>query len=917
MDLFLGKVTQHAMNYAIRSGIGITASFAIRQTSRLLKTVDDNGDYRELHELQDRLDSKIRIVSPAIDMIELISARGNTTLESAVSLTKALRWDIQSLGMKLAKAASAEELSRRHKNRAKTRAAHEAEIRAIVRDIKKLLMRIEDAVPLINLAITTSGTSLSTTLPATVSPSRLLQASNLLTAGDTQYSMNPNVSVQVGPTLTLSLYMLFAGHAYRAHDEEGMREATWKEVIHKARVKILRVPLRATYGSPGQLHHIKEAKDYLTGKDSSLIAGDGKITEYAYHLEIIEDFDDDRVHSYEDGEPQPGPYGGVELAGIREVLPIHQISKIFYADTGKILNIGNQDETNSPVLLLKRDINALPPRRMMEGQETQNEWYDEGEDTPSDGIQVSDEEQEQEPKQEEEEDDEFDIDEQLRRESMAPESPSKKILEAPPETNTTWRLPQDLDPEWLALEVYTEAEDSDSEDEFEPERNGESAYISSRSSTSGEHPSTGDLTTELSNLKLSSPAPTTPSSQTHLPSHPASSIPLTFSPSKPLSSSHPPFTPNPHQIQIRSSLSLLEMLIRLTALQQFQQSSHLTIPDELLTFFLHESSTTGAGRDASERKRTRMNARKKVGFDPYDESPVKRHGEAYQYGNEGNEGEDNARYDNARYDNNNDRESTPWDDRSEHEHVHVAASPRWGRDRDRYRDRERERERERSETPQRSSPAKSHRAGDGDGDMRQSREVSSPVVPQLPQLPSSPLSPYNLRSSGRQPLFLARQGQGQGQGQGQRQDYGGRGVGGGSGGSGSSGIGVGSGGNGSAIGSARNAGGPLERINRERGEASPSPTPTPSSNSHLKASSLGRTRNRNRASGSMGMENSPGMGMRSPRLNSVNEGKNNNDNYDNNNYNNNNEEEEEEEEEEEKDPPKDNKQTISKQEVNE
>ncbi|RAL62580.1 hypothetical protein DID88_004429 [Monilinia fructigena] len=323
-------------------------------------------------------------------MIELISARGNTTLESAVTLTKALRWDIQSL------------------ESSKDTCCHEAEIRAIVRDIKKLLARIEDAVPLINLAITTSGTSLSTTLPATVSPSRLLQASNLLTAGDTQYSMNPNVSVQVGPTLTLSLYMLFTGHAYRAHDEEGMRETTWKEVIHKARVKLLRVPLRSTYGSPGQLHHVKEAKDYLTGKDSSLIAGEGNMTEYSYQLEIIEDFDDDRVHSYEDGEPQPGPYGDVKLAGIRE------------------------DETNSPVLLLKRDINALPPRRMMEGQETQNEWYDEGEDMPSEGIRVSGE---GEPKQEDE-DDEYDIDAQLRRESMAPESPPKEISESPPETNT-------------------------------------------------------------------------------------------------------------------------------------------------------------------------------------------------------------------------------------------------------------------------------------------------------------------------------------------------------------------------------------------------------------------------------------------------------------------------------------------------
>jgi hypothetical protein len=72
------------------------------------------------------------------------------------------------------------------------------------------------------------------------------------------------------------------------------------------------------------------------------------------------------------------------------------------------------------------------------------------------------------------------------------------------------------------------------------------------------------------------------------------------------------------------------MLIRLTALQQFQQSSHLAIPDEFLNFFLSDSSTVGAGSDADLRRRVRREARSRVGFDPYDESPIKRRGEEYQ-----------------------------------------------------------------------------------------------------------------------------------------------------------------------------------------------------------------------------------------------------------------------------------------------
>jgi len=89
---------------------------------------------------------------------------------------------------------------------------------------------------------------------------------------------------------------------------------------------------------------------------------------------------------------------------------------------------------------------------------------------------------------------------------------------------------------------------------------------------------------------------------------------------------------------IRTSLSLLEVLLRLTSLQQFQQQSHLSINDELLNFFLEESSATGAGGDEAHRQRTRAEARRRVGWDPYDESPVKRRGEEYQYQTEVAEG---------------------------------------------------------------------------------------------------------------------------------------------------------------------------------------------------------------------------------------------------------------------------------------
>ncbi|KAJ5168757.1 uncharacterized protein N7482_004351 [Penicillium canariense] len=570
------QLTQQAMNYAIRSGIAITATYAMRQSSRLLKNVDGE-DREELLSLQQRLESKIQVISPSIDMIELIAARGNTSLESAVALTKSLRWDIQALGQRLAKAAASEEAMRKGSKSSKERPKNEAEIKFIIKDIKNLLARIEDAVPLMNLAITTSGAKLSTNLPSTVSPSRLLQASTFLTAGDTQYSMLQTLesqAVQIGPTFTLSMYMLFASHL-RLHDEESIREATWKEVMHKARLKLRRVPMNL-YSSEDQT------------KSSQFPAPPG-VDEYAYQVLIIEDIDDGRIHTFEDNEPQPHSFEGVATAGIREILPIHQISKIFYADTGRILNISTEGETNNPVLLLKRDLNALPPRRMMEREDVENNFASE---TEEGGL--VDEEQEQ-------------LDAQLNGGSSS-EQPNFNYLheESIPEE---WRLPSGLDPEWIALEVYNEDEDSDTESEAEPtlESSIDQNLMAKLSLKDEKH----------------SPSQSPSPGGRHYISHATTSsnpAPATTTVSNPLFE------------HIRTSLSLLETLLRLTSLQQFQQQSHLSISDELLNFFLEESSSTGAGGDEQHRQRLRSEARRRVGWDPYDESPVKHRGEDYQYG---------------------------------------------------------------------------------------------------------------------------------------------------------------------------------------------------------------------------------------------------------------------------------------------
>ena len=533
------------------------------------------------------------------------SARGNTSLESAVSLTKSLRWEIQNLGLRLAGAANSEEAVRNGSSKVQDKARNERELKRIIADIRKLLSRIEDAVPLINLAITASGASLSSSLPSSVSPSRLLQASTFLTAGDSQYANSHIPSVQVGPTFMLSLYMLFLGHV-RPQNEEDIRETTWKEVIHKAVVKLVRVPIKSLYSLPRskektETNNDKEdVQDELpeNSRSGHHVEAEAKADEYAYQLVIVEDLNDGRLHTFEEDEVQPSPYDDIEMAGIREILPVHEVSKIFYADTGKILNIGTDGETNSPVLLLKRDINAIPPRRMMERH---------GEDCTQD--QASRSMNGRYPSAEPHNDNESPgagnpVEQHPSTALSLSTSSSQNILRS----QTQWRLPSNLDPEWMAFEVYTESDDSDSESE-EDLPSIKSAKSARSSSLEPQ------MTSALSRLNIKD--------------QDATRISSSSTPTTPMQSIQPMLPP------IRTSLSLLETLLRLVSLQQFQQTPHLSIPDELLTFFLSESATTGAANsDSQERKRLRNEARRRVGFDPYDESPVKRRGEDYQYGNQ-------------------------------------------------------------------------------------------------------------------------------------------------------------------------------------------------------------------------------------------------------------------------------------------
>ncbi|KAI0836372.1 Ran-binding-domain-containing protein [Hypoxylon sp. FL0890] len=572
MDAFLSKLSYHATSYAIRSCLALTSTYVIQQGSRLLKTVDDDPLRAELSHLQRRLARKIELISPILESIEFRYTRGNSALEAVVRTAQELRANVDSLGKRLELAALADE-SRQNgaaKNSTGT-PLRRVDIQSIITDIKQLIVDIDDSIPLINLWVSAIGGIQAQ--PSSFSPSRLLQASMLVNVGDTQYILNPGKPMQIGPDFVLSLYMLFRAHASSEDPrepyglEDGQRKPVWQEVIHKARVRLCRVPFDDEFS---EMSHLAENPSYVS---------------YAYQLQIVEDLDDGRVHTFEDGDAQPTSYDGIPHAGIREFIPVRQVSRMFYADVGRILNITNEDGASSnPVLLLKRDVKV--PLANTERQPDSNQVDQTRLIECADESIISDSTLEG---------DQDEVDCQLQTEIKAAEAVIPKPESSQQRTTTNaWKLPQDLDPEWIALEVFetddgNETDSSDEENGPTPEEDedGESKDedISNRMPRRLKlrpRPSVdSNLVTQLNRMSLAS--------SSRSPSRNSGALIPDYKTFDEDLLERSPFG------AIQTSLSLLEMLLRLTSLQEFEQTTHLAIPDHVLRFYLDESASRADG----------------------------------------------------------------------------------------------------------------------------------------------------------------------------------------------------------------------------------------------------------------------------------------------------------------------------------
>lgn len=292
MEEILAKASSQAVTFAIRSGISLASGFAIKTVTKLLDKIPEN-DKKKIILGRNKIQTKIDILSVSIDLIKLVAARGNTSLESTIELITNLNHEIDTFD---------EIMNQIVRD---INSINEKDlIKKVESMMKDLISEINDAIPLINLSLITCGVSLNGTLPSHVSPGRLLQASNHVINSNSAFEGTENVVV--GPTFDLVMYSIFYNPSRMKYIEEssGLLCITWKEDLARCLAQIVRT---------------KSAKDVFN-----------------YEFVVTEDFDDGRYH--EDEAPVVKKY------------TLLAIKRLFFSASGKLLKL---ESRSSPVLIFK------------------------------------------------------------------------------------------------------------------------------------------------------------------------------------------------------------------------------------------------------------------------------------------------------------------------------------------------------------------------------------------------------------------------------------------------------------------------------------------------------------------------------------------------------------------------------------
>lgn len=364
MDEFLAKAGSQAVSFAIKSGISIASSYAIKSISNFIVQIP-REDATKLEVLRSQLETRIEIVSFALDLIKLVASKGNTNLEYTLNLTKGLRRDIDEFDNRV------NELFKDIEDNSTNRKLQSMKIKSLETYMTNLLKQIEDVTPFINLSLTTSGANLTSTLSKRISPNLLLNASNYIVENNKHYKINANV----GPCFEVTLYTIF----YNSSNIDN--PIIWKETMKRANVVIKRITTSGT-------------------------------NEYDYSINIRQNLDDGRYHNEE------------EIQDHELILKIEQIKKLAFNVSGRLLKLEDND---NPVLVLKTESDPKANANTSINWYAFG-GYDEPDASDSENEEQEEDEEEEEEKQDSSEDEFEDAIENIKSNSL-PISRSIALLE--------------------------------------------------------------------------------------------------------------------------------------------------------------------------------------------------------------------------------------------------------------------------------------------------------------------------------------------------------------------------------------------------------------------------------------------------------------------------------------------------------
>ncbi|KAI8869103.1 Ran-binding-domain-containing protein, partial [Ramicandelaber brevisporus] len=260
------------------------------------------------------LESRLSIVTPAIDLAEIIAARGNSTMSAVLPMTHSLRHDLDIFSKLLERLGDID--------------SHDSSNSSNMLDeIDGLLVKLDDVVPFLNLALTTCGANVGSAMAPSVSPGRLMQASNCLIEASSRATAALSTTA-VGPLFPLRLFSLFTS-SVRA---KGMSDVTWCEEFAKCHAQLTRSI---------DIQPQSTQDDWSASVDTVRSAG------FEYHLLITEDLNDGRYH---EEIADMRLKSGMIVPGRVRYIPVTNIQRLCYTSSGNLLNI---EESRSPVLVLK------------------------------------------------------------------------------------------------------------------------------------------------------------------------------------------------------------------------------------------------------------------------------------------------------------------------------------------------------------------------------------------------------------------------------------------------------------------------------------------------------------------------------------------------------------------------------------